>query len=183
MRKPVSAVINWFGPYTYEEAIAATRLDYGAGLYAAIGRCAYEKTDKFQYIGVSNNLHNRLQKPRGLYDLLSQKCILWLGEMASTLVPGKGIGGRNAALDLAESAHIFFMQPPLNTQKTMSAPTGEVTITNRWWKPDYVTPRKRKPWPEWPDIIEYWGPEYGARLVYLRYTRGSIVSYAPEDLI
>ncbi|MDP8238306.1 MAG: hypothetical protein P9X24_04370 [Candidatus Hatepunaea meridiana] len=182
MRKPIAVVINWYGPYTYKKAIAAAKRDFDDGIYVALGRQPFEKKDKFQYIGIANNLHDRLLKPRDLYDILSQKCILWLGESATTGIPGKRIGNINPALDLAEWAHIFFLKPPLNDRKSHNPPKSGITVVNRWLHPDYETRYKRRPHPDWPDLIDYWGYEYGARLVRLNRTLGRIEKVSPEEL-
>jgi hypothetical protein len=182
MRKPIAVVINWFGPYTYEEAIKAAKTDYDDGLYVVIGREPNQKKDRFQYIGIANNLHQRLLQQKGLFNAFSQKCELWLGESASTRIPGKKIGNKNPAIDLAESAHIYFLQPPLNVNKSVYPPKSEITVVNRWWNTDYDTPRKLRPIDDWPDMIDYYGKEYCAKLVWSKLKRGRIQWYSKDEL-
>ncbi|GBE30159.1 MAG TPA: hypothetical protein ENH10_10380 [Bacteroidetes bacterium] len=181
-RKPIAVVINWFGPYSYRGAIHAARDDgYTDGLYLAIGRQKFDKKDRVQYVGVSNNLYKRIKPIHPTLKLIDQKLILWLGEVASTGIPGKQIAGKSPALEMAEWAHVYFIDPILNDKKRMNPPSSPVTVINRWWHSDYETPWKRKPHADWPDMIDYWGKEFGARLVHLRRTRGSIKTCFPED--
>ena len=69
-------------------------------------------------------------------------------------------------LDLSEWAHAYFLQLPHNNKKKATPPDRAITVYNRWWKRDFVTPYKRRPHNSWPDMIDYVGPDYDAKLVW-----------------
>ena len=90
---------------------------------------------------------------------ISKLSEIWLGEVASIGIPGKKKQATDLRLDLSEWCHSYFLQLPLNDKKTVNPPKEPVTIINRWWFTDYETKRNRRPHPDWPDIIDYWGKE------------------------
>ena len=54
MKSPI-AVVDWYGPYTLEEAQECAS-DYGDGVYMAIGKCAKQKLTRLQYFGLTSNV-------------------------------------------------------------------------------------------------------------------------------
>ncbi|MBD9571889.1 hypothetical protein [Ensifer sp. ENS08] len=69
-------------------------------------------------------------------------------------------------LDLAEWLHARFMQLPVNEMKTKTLPSRSVTALNRWFKTDYETPRRNRPHPDWPDLIDYPDYDLPARMIW-----------------
>ena len=47
------------------------------------------------------------------------------------------------------------MEVPLNKDKRCSPPQDSVVVVNRWYKTDFETRRRRRPHPQWPDLVEY----------------------------
>ena len=107
--KHVAIVIDWYGPYSLEEAKVATKEYFGEGLYFLIGKIKYPKKPKeLQYIGITKDLFTRIGSAHNKISELSQECSLWLGEVASFGIPGSKKKITNAQLDLAEWLHSYF---------------------------------------------------------------------------
>ena len=164
--KSLVALINWYGPYTAEEAASVAKFDYEDGLYAVIGRQPYERGVKFQYIGLGKSLARRLSGSHHKLPLITKDQQIWLGEVDSPRTPGRKIKVTDRMLDLAEWAHVYFLQLPLNDRKKVSPPDRPITVINRWWQADYITPIKKPPHPSWPDLIDFLDDEYDTRLVW-----------------
>jgi hypothetical protein len=163
--KPVVAVVEWFGPYSLEEARAAA-FDYDDGIYCALGKRKYQRDSEIQYVGLASNLRARINGSHHTLPLITRDRELWLGEVASPRTPGRKIKTTDRMLDLAEWAHAYFLQLPLNTRKRASPPDRPITVYNRWWRTDFETPYRRRPHSEWPDIIDFLGCEYPVKLVW-----------------
>ncbi|MBN2007816.1 hypothetical protein JW960_00565 [candidate division KSB1 bacterium] len=175
----IPVIIDWFGPYSRDEAIDAAKNDYIDGLYMLIGKTKYQKQKACpQYIGLSDNLFRRLSNGHNAINQLSQELKLWLAENGSPGIPGRKLKKTNIGLDLAEWAHTFFMELPLNDKKTMKPPDNPVLVVNRWWKTDYETRRNKRPHCDWPDIIDYLGAEYGATVAW---NGRNVERWNPED--
>jgi len=167
MAKHISIVIDWFGPYTKEEARSKARSDYGSGLYMLRGKVKYQKSpSELKYIGIAQELCSRIGNGHHIIPELEQECVIWLGEVASFGIPGKKKKVTDIQLDLAEWLHAYFLQLPLNTKKKINPPDLPATVLNRWWLKDYETPRKQRPYKDWPDVIDFLGREYGAKVVW-----------------
>ena len=167
MTKHVAIVVDWFGPYDYGDAFSAACEDFQGGLYMGIGKIKHQKSQaQLQYIGISSNsLSDRLKYHSSL-SKLNQELSLWLGEVASFGVPGKKNKVTEPQLDLAEWLHIYFLRLPLNQKKLQHPPYTPATVLNRWWFTDYETPRKQRPSPCWPDLIDFLGVDHGARVIW-----------------
>ncbi len=63
---------------------------------------------------------------------------------------------------------IYFVKPALNKKKTMSPPKRPVTVLNRWWKTDFETPWVHRQHRDWPDLIDYLGPDLKAKVVWFK---------------
>ena len=169
MQKHVAIIIDWYGPYSLSDAKEVARENFGAGAYVALGKRRHQKSSsQFQYIGISSNLAYRLIEDHEKLSKIKRERILWLGEVTSTGIPGPKKKKTDPQLDLAEWAHAFFLKPYLNDKKTCSPPDRGLTVINRWWrKTDFDSARTRRPHNNLPDIIDYFGPGYGARIVWI----------------
>ncbi|MGM0703875.1 MAG: hypothetical protein ACQEUG_15955 [Pseudomonadota bacterium] len=167
MQKALTAIIDWYGPYSVEEAKEAAKQDYDDGLYMIIGRRKWQRGTHLQYIGLASNLYRRLHTTRYVQD---QEEIteheLWLGEVASPRTPGSKIKVTDKMLDLAEWTHAYFLQLPLNDKKRKSPPDTPIVTYNRWWRTDYETLYVKRPHADWPDMIDFIGYGYEAKVVW-----------------
>lgn len=164
--KHLAIIIDWYGPYTFLEALEASGHDYGPGLYVGVGKRRYEHgASKPQYIGLSKNLAVRLANHKTLPEI-TRDAKLWLGEVSTAEPSGKKKKMTTVSLDYAEWLHAFFLQLPLNDKKKKNPPSRSVTVLNRWWKKDYETPWLRRPHPIWPDLIDFISTELPAKLVW-----------------
>lgn len=163
--KPVVAIIEWYGPYTLCAARSAS-FDYADGIYLAIGKVGRQRGAKLQYVGLASDLASRLNGYHHKLPRIERDLELWLGEVVSPRTPGRKIKVTDRMLDLAEWAHAYFLQLPLNTQKRSTPPDRPITVYNRWWRTDYETPYRRRPHRDWPDIIDYVDEGYDAKLVW-----------------
>ncbi|MBI4287323.1 MAG: hypothetical protein HY671_02705 [Chloroflexi bacterium] len=91
---------------------------------------------------------------------------IWLGDVSSPRIPGKKIKVTDPLLDLAESAHVYFLQPRLNERKRVNPADRPITVYNRWWHKDFDTPFERVPYEDWPDVIDFLGARYPAKLIW-----------------
>lgn len=147
--------------------MSAAYYDYTSGMYLGIGKCRYQHGPAtVQYIGLSSRLSTRLNGRHHKLAKITREAKLWLGEVATAEVPGKKVKKTSAILDSAEWLHAFFLKLPLNEKKTMRPPQKPCTVLNRWWKKDYATPWVKRPHANWPDFIDYLGPNMPARLVW-----------------
>lgn len=46
--KSITAIIDWYGPYTLETALDASKFDYNDGLYLVVGKTSYERASHLQ---------------------------------------------------------------------------------------------------------------------------------------
>lgn len=167
VQKHFMIAVDWFGPYRdIVEARAAAKSDYNHGLYMCIGKCAGQQKATMQYIGLGAKVHTRLIETHHKLSLVVKERELWLGEIATAEPSGKKLKVTKATLDYAEWLHARFMRLPLNEKKTKRVPPRRVTVLNRWWKTDYITRRKNRPHPAWPDLIDYPHYEQPARMVW-----------------
>jgi hypothetical protein len=169
-KKSITAIIDWYGPYTFTEAKEVLKRDYLDGLYMIHGKLPDQSRSVLQYVGIAKNLNSRLnQRHHILSAFLEQsprlKC-LWLGEVVSPRTPGKKLKATDQMLDLAEWAHAYFLQLPLNTQKKKTPPERSIVIYNRWWHKDYETAHAKRPAREWPDLIDWIDEDYPAKVVW-----------------
>lgn len=167
MPKHLMIAIDWFGPY--RDLSAARKIadkDYADGLYVCIGKLPNQHRTRIQYIGISKRLAGRISEDHYQLKKVTRDRQLWMGEIATSEPSGKKLKVTKRTLDFAEWLHARFMQLPLNERKTKGLPSRSVTIMNRWWKTDYITIRKNRPHPDWPDLIDF--PDYGipARMIW-----------------
>ena len=166
MGKHFMIAVDWYGPYTdMDAARSIARYDYDQGLYLCIGTVENQTVARPQYIGIGSTLANRLnERHHALRQIAGRN--LWLGQVVTAEPGGRKQKATQATLDFAEWLHARFMQLPLNQKKKKTFPDRGVTVLNRWWRPDYETAHRRRPHPEWPDLIDV--PHYGlpARAVW-----------------
>ena len=154
--KHLMIAIDWYGPYSSKaEAASAASEWYDDGLYLAIGPHKTKKSLK--YIGLSKNLGVRLTRYHHKLDHMRIEEV-WLGEVVTAEPSGKKLKVTKATLDYAEWLHAYFLDLPWNNKKKTQAPFKPVTVLNRWWKTDLSTPRRNRPHPNWPNLIDH--PRY-----------------------
>lgn len=163
--KPTVALVNWFGPYSMDDASPAS-FDYDDGLYMAIGKCHYERQVSLQYMGLASSLSRRLNNAHPKLEQVKNDVSIWLGEVESPRTPGRKMKVTDRMLDLVEWAHIYFLELPLNEKKRQNPPDGQVVVYNRWWKTDYETRFEKRPHADWPDLIDYSKGEADTRVVW-----------------
>lgn len=158
--------VDWFGPYDLDQAWEAAKSDCAQALYICLGRQPYERARKLQYIGIGNSVHTRLKEDHHKLQKVTRERQIWLGEIATAEPSGKKLKVTKATLNYAEWLHARFLQLPLNEKKTKALPLRSVTLMNRWFRPDFATPRKNRPHPGWPGVIDYLGYDLPARMVW-----------------
>ena len=174
MRKAIAIIVDWFGPYDLPAAREASRRDFGAGAYVAIGKQKYQSSTWIQYIGISSsNLCQRLAEDHSKLRLITRGRKIWLGEVASVGVSGPKQKRTDFLLDLVEWAHAFFLELPLNERKRLAPPRRAITVVNRWWGTDFFTPKRRRPHTDWPIVIDYAGGGYPVRMSW-RWDRSTV---------
>jgi hypothetical protein len=176
MGKHIGIVVDWYGPYkSIQEARKVSKIDYEDGLYLFIGRQKNQQSStNLLYVGISGSLQDRLTPQHPILSDISGDPIIWLGEIASYGIPGPA---SQNLMHLAEWATAYFLQLPLNTKKTYNPPNFPVTVVNRWWKRDYKTRRKQRPHPDWPDVFDFPGREFDAKVGWIGYSE----RWRPKD--
>lgn len=167
MAKHLVIAVDWYGPYdSIQSARKAIRADaFGSGLYFAIGRCRARDPLAPQYVGISKDLASRVGNQHGALTQISDLS-LWIGEVGTASVSGPKVKATPPTLDFAEWLTAYFMDLPLNTMKRITIPNVSVSLLNRWWKQDYMTARKKRPHPDWPDFIDFLGHYYPTKIVW-----------------
>lgn len=174
MQKAIAIIVDWFGPYSLPAAREAAHNDFGAGAYVAIGRQKYKRSSSIQYIGISSsNLYQRLNGDHHKIRLITKALTIWLGEVASTGISGPKQKRTDFLLDLVEWVHAFFLELPLNDRKGLTPSRRAVTVVNRWWATDSITPKRKRPRSDWPIIIDYPGGGYPLRMAW-RWDRSAL---------
>lgn len=180
-KKHLVVGIDWFGPYRLEEARRAA-YEYGkGGLYLCVGKRRGQHRPYPQYVGKSNgSLYSRLSRDHATLSLVTREQRLWCGVIATGNVPGRRKLLTPQAVRLAEWAIARFMRLPLNTKLRNKLPPDPITVLSRWWCTNLETPRFHRPHPDWPDLIDYLGPDYRTRLVWFG-SGGRQRVIAPDD--
>ena len=160
--------VDWYGPYDLAHAQKIARSYGKGGLYLCLGKRKGQHQRALQYVGKSNTgLLSRLQKDHYKLRLVTRQQQFWLGVIATGNVPGKRKHLTPQALRLAEWALAYFLDLWLNDKLRKKKPPRPVTVLNRWWADeDQERPRRNRPHPQWPDLIDFLGPYYRTRLVW-----------------
>ncbi len=154
--KHLMIAVNWFGPYwDLAETREVARNEWDHALYMCIGMRPYQRKPAMQYVGIGKSVHTRMTEDHHKLKEVTRERQIWLGEIATAEPGGRKLKVTAATLDYAEWLHARFMQLPLNEKKTKTLPPRSVTVLNKWWKRDYETPRRNRPHPDWPDLIDY----------------------------
>jgi hypothetical protein len=129
-------------------------------LYMAAGTVGNQTVPKLQYVGITKNFDNRLNSEHKIRTTIKEEGLsIYIGEVASQAVAGRKAKhhhkGFTVPVYLAESAIAFFLQLPLNSDKRCSRPNSSIILISRWWKTDLDSRNRRRPHPDWPDMIEY----------------------------
>lgn len=164
-QKHLMIAVDWYGPYSLDEAQGIAESVPGPGLYLCIGRCAYERKKRIQYIGIGKTVHTRLVPEHHKLKLVTKERQIWLGEVSTAEPSGRKMKVTQAGLDYSEWLHARFLQLPLNEKKTKKVPPRSVSVMNRWFRPDMVA-RRNRPHADWPDLIDYPAWEMPARAVW-----------------
>lgn len=178
--KHLMIAVDWYGPYTLDQAYEAAKLTPGPGLYLCIGRCRYQRKKQIQYVGIGKTVYTRLVPDHHKLKLVIHQRQIWLGIVSTAEPSGRKMKVTQAGLDYAEWLHARFLQLSLNEKKTKKAPPRSVTVLNRWFTLD-TTVRRNRPHPDWPDLIDYPSWEMPARTVWFggRQRLFSAPDYAP----
>lgn len=157
-------IINWKGPYSYDDITNNPELRNG--LYLAAGKQKYERGDNsIQYCGITEgNFSSRFRNHHKL-PLITREQEFWLGTVA---VPANA---SRYYLEMAEALIIYFWQPSLNEKKKISPPKS-TTVINYWFTKD-GQPRfnQRAIYRDLPDVLS-WDTEHwrtGNLTVYTDY--------------
>lgn len=165
-KKHLMIGIDWYGPYPdLKNAKKIARDEFCDGLYVCIGKMKKLERRTILYIGIGSSLHTRLTEDHHKLQLVTKKRQIWLGEVATPEPSGRNIKATKQTLDYAEWLHAYFLNLPLNEQKTKNAPSRSATVVNYWWKIDYETAHTRRPHPDWPKLIDYRGCGMRAELL------------------
>lgn len=164
----VAVVVNWYGPYTLEEAKNVARQKFKGGLYLGAGRRGFFR-GIFRFIGPlyvgksDENLAARLHVDHEKLSKISSYRSIWLGDIITGSVPGERETSTPIEIHLSEWVLVHFMELPLNEKLRSEPPPGTITILNRWWK----SPNEPigRPHFNWPDLIDYRGTGHKTRLV------------------
>ena len=169
--RSIMAILDWYGPYSLKEAQKDSKFNYNDGLYAVIGKLKNQRSPHLQYLGIAKDLCTRLNSYQQIITNVTKdgtlyESAIWLGEVSSPRTPGRKVKVTDRMLDLAEWAHVYFLQLPLNKKKRKSPPNMSVVIYNRWWKRDFRTPFLRRPHREWPNLIDFVGSDCSAKVIW-----------------
>ncbi len=167
MAKHLVVAIDWYGPYPGlpDTMAALAEYDWMQGLYLAIGKSETQPEHGMQYVGISRSLHTRVKSDHATLAKISDLTI-WLGEVGTAQPSGKRVKKTPATLDYPEWLMAYYMALPLNSKKKANSPPVPISLLNRWWKRDFVTPYVKRPDPSWPDFIDYLGPDFSTKIVW-----------------
>jgi hypothetical protein len=131
MKSHKTIILNWQGPYKFEELSKFTHLENG--LYLATGKLKHKQITEIQYCGITEgSLAKRIANHHKV-DQINRKQRFWLAQVQYPKRATRNI------LELAETIIIYFWQPELNERKKVGDPMP-VTVINQWLKKD-GTPR------------------------------------------
>jgi hypothetical protein len=130
-----TVIVNWYGPYTYEEI--EEKRDWKNGLYLATGKLKYkQRSATIQYCGITEgSFYRRFKNHHKIY-AINRELKFWIGTITYPDDASRYF------LEMAESMIIFFWEPELNERKKLTLPTS-ITLINKWFKKDR-SPRFRQ---------------------------------------
>mgnify|MGYP003968789381 CR=1 FL=1 len=126
MRKPISVIINWSGPYSFDEAKKLKK----QGIYLAYGRnrLGRDPSDKkLLYCGISErSVGIRIREHKNaVYNHPSNEW--WIGRQVFPVRKSR------ETLEWAEWVITYFFDPSINTQKKLNPPPAEIYLVNEWF--------------------------------------------------
>ena len=126
---PVSIIINWSGPFTYDKASMMER----QGIYMCFGRNKLgpaPEENKLLYCGISErDVGNRIRE-HGYENYNHEENDWWIGHQAFPRKKSRKI------LGLAEWVIIYFSEPEYNSLMAVNPPYEEVFLINEWFFED-----------------------------------------------
>ncbi len=135
----LSIVIDWSGPYTFEDACKQT----GDGLYLSYGRNklgATPKKLKLMYCGISEDqsgVGSRIKQHEGR-EFAHADNEWWIGKVR---FPSNA---DRLALEMAEWAIVYFSGTESNVSKTANPPKMPIFLINEWYKPNGERRRRQR---------------------------------------
>ncbi len=125
MDKHTTIIVNWCGPYNYDDIIEDPSLENG--LYLATGKLKYEREAVIQYCGITEGSYSTRFKNHHKINEITRDQEFWLGHVTYPEEASRHF------LEMAESIIVYFWQPTLNERKkvTLSKP---ITLISRWFK-------------------------------------------------
>ncbi len=118
---PIAIMVDWYGPFADIDTAREKIIDYGLeeGLYLAIGKRKGEHKRRLQYVGISQDIKNRIDpKKHHRLKFITRDLRLWIGELASHAVAGRPrfrqAVAHSLTVELAEWATAYFLALPLN---------------------------------------------------------------------
>ncbi|OCH43724.1 hypothetical protein [Aliivibrio fischeri] len=134
MSEHVTIIVEWYGPYTYDDIY--DNPEWNNGLYLATGKRKHEREASIQYCGITEgSFINRFKNHHKIPEITREQ-EFWLGEVAYPSEVSRHY------LEMAESMIVYFWQPTLNDRKKLSIPRP-ITLINKWYKKD-CSPRYRQ---------------------------------------
>ena len=125
-------ILNWFGPWNFEEVLA--NKESGNGLYLVTGKTRYQRGgSKIQYCGITEKSFAQRLKNHHKISQINRDLKFWLAQIEYP------IQFNRAVLETAEKIIIYAWQYELNEKKKYTPPQP-TTILNFWFKKDR-TPR------------------------------------------
>lgn len=149
-----AALINWYGPYTFEEM--KEEKEWGDGIYLVTGKLKYKKKADIHYCGITErNFYGRFKRNSKLEKIERDK-EFWVGEIDYPNQHKRDI------LELIENLIIYYWQPELNEKKKRKVPE-EVTIINKWFTQNEEVRYEQAPIVEYlTDVISWDGETWRA---------------------
>ncbi|EPT7430025.1 hypothetical protein ACVSEE_003569, partial [Vibrio cholerae] len=150
MSSHTTVIVDWRGPFSYEEI--ESNPDWENGLYLATGKLKYEREATIQYCGITEGTFiGRLKNHHKVHEINRDK-EFWIGEVKYPDEVSRYF------LEMAESIIIYFWQPELNERKKLSLPKP-ITLINRWYKKDYSPRYRQHPMCKYLDDVLSWDGE------------------------
>lgn len=120
-------IVNWRGPFSYDEIEANS--DWGNGLYLASGKLKYERDANIQYCGITEGSYiKRFRNHQKVHEIVKQQKF-WIGSISYPNETSRHY------LEMAEWMIIYFWKPELNERKKMLLPNS-ISLINKWFKKD-----------------------------------------------
>ena len=127
MSSHTTIIVNWRGPFSYDEI--EENPDLANGLYLATGILKYRRKSTIQYCGITEGSFIGRIKNHHKVHKIAREQEFWIGTID---YPNKAT---RYYLEMAESIIVYFWQPELNERKKLSMPKP-ISLINKWFKKD-----------------------------------------------